>query len=256
MNAQNIQIDQIDPNPFQLRGDIDASEITELVDSIKDVGVIQPLLVSQLEDRYILIAGHRRLAASKKAKLKEVPCVVQELPADVQIRYALIENLQRVDLSPLQEALALKKLLEIGGIDYRKAAEMIGKSKTYVGERMLLLRLPDDLRDAVSQGTISMKKADLLRRVKSSKVRARLLERAPMLDLPTLRALVENTVNKLAQTRKPAEPWEYNERLMAFAKSNENIRLYKDRVSFKFDSEKSLYDLLCIVREILEKDLD
>jgi hypothetical protein len=116
--------------------------------------------------------------------------------------------------------------------------------------------LPDDLRDAVSQGTISMKKADLLRRVKGSKVRGRLLERAPMLDLPTLRALVENTVNKLAQTRKPAEPWDYHDGLKEFANSNENIRLYKDRVSFKFDSEKSLYDLLSIVREILEKDVD
>jgi ParB family transcriptional regulator, chromosome partitioning protein len=256
MNALQISIDQIDTNPFQLRGKIETSDINELVNSIKDVGVIQPLLVTQVEDRYILIAGHRRLEASIRAKLKEVPCVIQDLPEDVQTRYALIENLQRVDLSPLQEALALKKLLEIGGIDYRKAAELIGKSKTYVGERMLLLRLPDDLRDAVSQGTISMKKADLLRRVKSSKVRGRLLERAPMLDLPTLRALVENTVSKLAQARKTAESWDYNERLMAFAKSNENIRLYKDRVSFKYDSEKSLYDLLCIVREILENDLD
>ena len=256
MNALQIPIDQIDTNPFQLRGKIETSDINELVDSIKDVGVIQPLLVTQVEDRYILIAGHRRLEASIRAKLNEVPCMVQDLPEDVQTRYALIENLQRVDLSPLQEALALKKLLEVGSIDYRKAADLIGKSKTYVGERMLLLRLPDDLRDAVSQGTISMKKADLLRRVKSAKVRARLLERAPMLDLPTLRALVENTVNKQTQTRKPVESWDYNEGLKEFANSNDNVRLYKDRVSFQFDSEKSLYDLLSIVKEILEKDVD
>ena len=256
MNAQQIAIDLIDPNPFQLREKIEESGLNELAESIKDVGIIQPLLVTQVEGRYILIAGHRRLQAAKLAKLTEVPCVVQEVSDADQIRYALIENLQRADLSPLEEALALKQLVETCRIDYRKAAELIGKSKTYVGERIALLRLPYDLRDAVSKGTISMKKADLLQRIKNAKVRAKLLERAPMLDLPTLRALVEKIENRSTQPRNPAEPWNYHEELMAFAKSNENIRLYKDRVSFKFDSEKSLHDLLKIVLELLEENLD
>jgi len=255
MNAQQIPIDLIDPNAFQLRGEIEVSDIEELASSVKDVGVIQPLLVSPHNDRYVLIAGHRRLAASKRAKLKEVPCVVQDLPEKVQIRYALIENLQRVDLSPLQEALALKQLVEVGGIDYRRAGELIGKSKTYVGERLALLRLTGDLQDAVSRGTISMKKADLLRRVKSTKVRGRLLEKAPMLDLPTLRALVEKIESKPVQNRKETEEWDGPFELREFTKTNENVRLYKDRVTIKFDNEQSLYRLLNIVVEVLEKDL-
>ena len=256
MNAQQIGIDLIDPNPFQLRKKIEESGLNELAESIKDIGIIQPLLVTQVEGRYILIAGHRRLEASKRAKLTEVPCVVQEVSENEQIRYALIENLQRADLCPLDEALALKQLVEKYRIDYRKAAELIGKSKTYVGERIALLRLPNDLRGAVSQGTISMKKADLLQRIKNAKVRAKLLERAPTLDLPTLRALVEKIVNRSTQPRNAAEPWNYHEELQAYAKTNTNVRLYKDRVSFKFDDEKSLHDLLKIISEILEENLD
>lgn len=256
MNAQQIPIELIDPNSFQLRESIDESGLNELAASIKDIGIIQPLLVTQIDGRYTLIAGHRRLQAAKLAKLIEVPCVVQEVSESDEIRYALIENLQRADLSPLEEAVALKQLVETCHIDYRKAAELVGKSKTYVGERIALLRLPNDLRNAVSQGRISMKKADLLQRIKNSKVRAKLLERATTLDLPTLRALVEKILNRSSQPRNPGEPWDYHEQLLAFAKSNKNIRLYKDRVSFKFDSEKSLHEMLKIVLEILEDSFD
>jgi len=256
MNAQLIPIDQIDPNPYQIRGKIEASDIKELVDSIKDVGVIQPLLVTRKEERYILVAGHRRLEASKQAELKEVPCVLQNLTDDVLIRYALIENLQRVDLSPLEEALALKQLIDADSIDYRRAAELTGKSKTFVGERLALLKLPIDLKDAVSQGTISMKKADVLRKVKNTKVRARLLEKAPKLDLSTIRALVDKTESKIVSIRKPSKSWNIQRELKEFAKSNESVRLYRDRISFKFDSEESLCELMNKVLNLFEEEVD
>ena len=255
MNAQQIPIDQIDPNPHQLRGRIETSDIKELVDSIKDVGVIQPLLITQKEDRYILVAGLRRLEASRQAELKEVPCVVQDLSDDDLIRYALIENLQRVDLSPLEEALALKQLIDTGGIDYRKAAELTGKSKTFVGERLALLQLPTDLKNAVSRGTISMKKADTLRKVSKTNVRAKLLERAPKLDLPTLKALVDNAEKKINRGRKPPKLWNMHQGLKEFSKSIEGVSLYKDRISFKFDTNESLRDLLTRVLKFLKEEV-
>jgi len=256
MNAQQIPIDQIDPNPHQVRGMIKTSDIKELVDSIKDVGVIQPLLVTRKKDRYILVAGYRRLEASRQAKLKELPCMVQDLSDDDMIRYALIENLQREDLNPLEEALAIKQLIGNQGLDYRKVAEMLGKSKTYVGERLALLDLPDDLKEAVSQGTLSMKKADALKKVNDDKARARLIGKASAVDLQHLKVLIEKAQDKLIKGRKPRESWDVYTELREFSKSTEGVRLYKDRISFRFDTEESLHDLLIKVLELLEEEVD
>ncbi len=256
MDAQQIPIDQIDPNPHQVRGRIKTSDIKELADSIKDVGVIQPLLVTRKEDRYILVAGYRRLEASKQAELKDVPCVMQDLSDDDLVRYALIENLQREDLNPLEEALAIKQLIGTQELDYRKVAELIGKSKTYVGERLALLDLPDDLKEAVSQGTLSMKKADTLKNLKDDKARAKLVEKASAVDLQHLKVLVEKAEDKLTKGRKPREAWDVHQGLKEFSKSIEGVRLYRDRISFKFDTEESLRDLLTKMLKLLEEKVE
>lgn len=249
MNAQQIPIDQIDPNPHQVRSRIKTSDIKELVDSIKDVGVIQPLLITRKKDRYILVAGYRRLEASKQAKLKELPCVVQDLSDDDLIRYALIENLQREDLNPLEEALAIKQLIGTQELDYRKVAEMLGKSKTYVGERLALLDLPYDLKETVSQGTLSMKKADALKKVKDDKARTRLIEKAKSVDVRKLKTLVK----KAEAGRKPRESWDVHQGLRELSRSTEGVRLYKDRISFRFDTEESLRELLTKMLKLLEE---
>lgn len=252
MKAELIPIEKIKPNPNQPRTNIDNEEITELVNSIKDVGVIQPILVTPRNDNYLLVAGSRRLEASKQANLTEIPCILQDLSDDDLLRYALLENLQREDLEPLEEAIAIKQLISTQKLEYRKVAELIGKSKSFVGERLALLNLPDDLKEAVSRGTISMKKADVLKSVKNDRLRTKLLEKAPQLDLPTLRALVENAENKVKSDRKPSESWNINQGLQKFAKSNEGVRIYKDRISFKFESEDSLRDLLAKLLEMLK----
>ena len=131
MKAELIPIEKIQPNPRQPRTNIDSEGIAELVNSIKDVGVIQPLLVTVRDDDFILVAGSRRFEASKQAKL--------------------------------EEALTIIQLIGTQNLEYRNVAELIGKSKSFVGERLALLNLPDDLKDAVSRGTISMKKADILK---------------------------------------------------------------------------------------------
>ena len=256
MKTQQIPIDQIDPNPHQPRSSIKAANLKELADSIKDVGIIQPLLVTQRDDRYILVAGFRRLEASKQVELKDVPCMVQDLSDDDMIRYALIENIQREDLNPLEEALAIKQLIGNQGLDYRKVAEMLGKSKTYVGERLALLDLPDDLKEAVSQGTLSMKKADALKKVNDDKARARLIGKASAVDLQHLKVLIEKAQDKLIKGRKPRESWDVYTELREFSKSTEGVRLYKDRISFRFDTEESLHDLLIKVLELLEEEVE
>jgi len=175
--AQILPIDLIDPNPYQPRSEITPDSISDLVESVKELGVLQPLLVSRKGDRFILIAGHRRMAASKLSGLTEAPCIIKELAETDLIRYSLVENLQREDLTPLEEAASLQQLIDTQSLDYRKVAQLIGKSKSYVGERLDLLKLPDDLRAAVAQSKLSLKKAIELMKVEDIGLRAKLIEK-------------------------------------------------------------------------------
>ncbi len=254
MKAELAPVDKIQPNPKQPRNKLNSDEIEELVASIKHIGVIQPLLVAPGNGGYVLVAGSRRLEASKRAALEEVPCIIQDLEEEELLRYALIENLQREDLAPLEEAEAIKQLMSSEHLNYRMVADLIGKSKSFISGRLALLNLPDDLKSAVSQGVISLKKADVLKTVKNAKARSRLLARAPQLDLPTLRTLAEKARAKGGNKQeKEPKPNAINPELQEFAKSTKGFRVYKDRISFRFESEDELRNLLGRLLEMLRK---
>jgi len=255
VNIKLIPLNQILPNPHQVRTTIETSDIEELIHSVRDVGIIQPLLVTQKGDKFILVAGQRRLEASRKVELEEVPCMVHDLSDDDLIRYALIENIQRKDLGPLEEATAVKQVMSSQDLDIRKVAKLIGKSKSYVGERLALLDLPDDLKEAVSKGTLPIKKALALSKLKDAKTRAKLIDKAATVDLQHLKVLIEKTVDSLTDGPKPKEAWEVHQGLRQLSKSIEGFRLYKDRISFRFDSDKSLLDMLIQITKLLQNNI-
>lgn len=153
--VQHIIIDHLQPNPLQPRGTIVAEELAELVDSIKRYGVIEPLVIAHTPAGYQIIAGERRWRASKLAGLETVPAIIKETTPSEMLEMAIIENVQRVDLNPLDRAQAFERLQRDYSLTTTEIAERIGKSLSYVSNSMRLLKLPPALQDGLLGGMIS-----------------------------------------------------------------------------------------------------
>lgn len=151
-----IPINQIRPNPHQPRKTFNQENLEDLANSIREHGIIQPLVViSDGPNRYTLIAGERRLRASKIAGLKEVPAVVRTATEQEQLEFAIIENVQREDLNPLERARAFQRLVDDFSLTHEEVAQRVGKSRVTVTNTLRLLNLPITVQQAVLAGSIS-----------------------------------------------------------------------------------------------------
>lgn len=153
--AAEVPIGLIYPNPHQPRQAISEDSLVELVASIREHGVIQPLVVTQIADEYQLIAGERRWRAAQLAGLTTVPAIIKETTPQQMLELALVENVQRADLNPLEEAGAYRQLMDEFGLTQEAVAERVGKSRTSVANTVRLLRLPDDIQEALAAERIS-----------------------------------------------------------------------------------------------------
>jgi ParB family chromosome partitioning protein len=152
----HISIDEIDANPQQPRTVLHEASINELAASVRAVGILQPLLVTPGSgSRYTLVAGERRWRAARLAGLREVPVVVTSLAGDELLAAALIENVQREDLGPLEEARAYERLIETTGASQAEIAERVGKSRSTIANALRLLHLPERIRESLANGEIS-----------------------------------------------------------------------------------------------------
>lgn len=147
-----LDIDMLQPNPLQPRGLITADSLVELVDSIREHGVLEPLVVAKTPAGYQIIAGERRWRASKIAGLTKVPVIIKETTPQGMLEMAIIENVQRIDLNPLERAQAFKRLIDEFGLSTSEIAVKIGKSAPYVSNTLRLLTVPDLLKDALASG--------------------------------------------------------------------------------------------------------
>ena len=148
-------VDRIAPDPDQPRRNFDKESLAQLVESIKEQGVIQPLIVRRLRDGYELIAGERRWRAAQMAGLREVPVVIKEATEKEAFEMALVENIQREDLNPIEEAEAYSRLVEDFGYSQAELAARIGKDRSTVSNSMRLLGLPNDVRAMVLDGDLT-----------------------------------------------------------------------------------------------------
>jgi ParB family transcriptional regulator, chromosome partitioning protein len=148
-------IEEIHPSRFQPRKHFDESKLQELVDSIKEQGVLEPLLVRKVTEGYELIAGERRWRAAQKAGLREIPVLVKEMGDRDALVASLIENLQRDDLNPLEEAGAYQRLIEEFGISQEELGIRVGKDRTTVTNTLRLLKLPPEVKEQLLQNRIS-----------------------------------------------------------------------------------------------------
>lgn len=150
-----IQTEQVKPNPFQPREDFDPLAIEELSLSIKEKGVIQPLLVRRKGDSYELIAGERRLRACKSLGLKEIPIIIKDVSDKDSLEYALIENIQRESLNPIEEAHAFQHLIDKFQVTQEKISEGLGKARATIANTLRLLKLPHEIQGELKKGRIS-----------------------------------------------------------------------------------------------------
>src|SRR2546423_483451 len=151
-----VELDSIVPGPMQPRTDFDEASLQGLADSIRAHGIVQPLLVRRRgNDGYELIAGERRWRAAKLAGLSRVPIIIKDVPDDSLLEIALIENIQREDLNPIEEAQAYKKLIENVGLTQEALASRVGRDRSYITNYLRLLRLPEDLQQLVKEGRLS-----------------------------------------------------------------------------------------------------
>lgn len=150
-----IAVDELQPNPLQPRGAITPESLVDLVDSIKEHGVLEPLVVAKTPAGYQIIAGERRWRAAKLAGLTHVPAIIRETSPKGMLEMALVENVQRVDLNPLDRAKGFERLMTEFGLTSSEIAVRIGKSVAYVSNSIRLLTLPDALKDGLLSGLIS-----------------------------------------------------------------------------------------------------
>ncbi|MDR0581317.1 MAG: ParB/RepB/Spo0J family partition protein [Holosporaceae bacterium] len=151
-----IAIDSIEKNPFQPRQTFAEDSLNSLAESIKRKGIIQPILVHRLADgSYQLIAGERRLRASKIAGLEEIPAIIANMSKEDQLEVAILENIQREDLNPLEEAYAYKRLMNEFNHTQEELAEILGKSRSHIANMLRLLTLPEDVKNHVKVGALS-----------------------------------------------------------------------------------------------------
>lgn len=155
-NRTEVPIDRISPNPFQPRKTFEIESLRELADSIANHGVLQPLLVREKDGFYQLIAGERRLRASKLAGLKVVPVIIKDFDDRTIMEIALVENLQREDLNPIEEAEAYRRLIQEFELTQEEIARTIGKSRSAVANTLRLLNLPEKIRAILAEDKISM----------------------------------------------------------------------------------------------------
>ena len=148
-DAVMVDIQKVEPNREQPRKNFDEDALLELSDSIKQFGILQPLLVQDKNDYYEIIAGERRWRAAKMAKIKEVPVIIKKLTEQEIVEISLIENIQREDLNPIEEAIAYKRLLEEFNLKQDEVAERVSKSRTAVTNSMRLLKLTNEVQQMV-----------------------------------------------------------------------------------------------------------
>ncbi|RXT08889.1 ParB/RepB/Spo0J family partition protein [Ammoniphilus sp. CFH 90114] len=249
---------EIRPNPYQPRKDFDEKALDELAESIKEHGVIQPLIVRKSIKGYELVAGERRLRASERAGLKKVPVVVREFSNEQIMEIALIENLQRENLNAIEVALAYEKLMKHLSLTQEELAKKVGKSRPHVANFLRLMHLPQEIQDYVSRGTLSMGHARALLGLEDNALRKKVAQEVIKKDLSVRQ--VEEMIKTLSQPvsretkEKPKRDVflsQFEERLRdTFATS---VQIKKGKNKGKIEIEFYTNDDLERIMEIIQK---
>lgn len=208
-SVSTLRVSMVEPNPLQPRKDIDSEKLSELADSIAKYGVIQPIVVRPENNGYYqIIAGERRWRAAKAAGLTEIPVVIKEIGDRETAELALVENLMRSDLNPIEEALGYKSLMDRFGLSQEKAAEAVGKSRSTVANALRLLSLEDGVLELVREGKLSAGHAKVLAGVKDLKRQREIAQTVVARDL-SVRQTEMLAASKPHEKKAPTDKVDY-----------------------------------------------
>lgn len=251
-SEQTLPIEQIVPNPNQPRTHFNETELRELSESIAKHGVLQPLLVRRKKDHYEIIAGERRYQASKLAGLDEVPVIIKDVDDQDMLALALIENLQRSDLNPIEEARGYKQLINASGMTQEALAQAVSKSRSAITNSLRLLDLPDEVQTMIFDGQLTAGHARAILAVPFEEARIKLAERAVKEGL-SVRA-TENlaplfSVGDVPRSSRPVAPQSFKKAARVLRQAlNTNVRVSclrgKNKIEIEFKDEDQLQELL------------
>ena len=257
-----IPVGELDPNPDQPRRTFSEESIGQLADSIREQGILQPLLVAPSGGgRYMIIAGERRFRAGRLAGLETLPCIVKDIDVIRQREIALIENLQREDLNPIEAARGIKALMDQCGYTQEKIGERLGKSRPAVANMLRLLQLPDEVTEMVKDGLLTAGHARVLAGVNGAEEQLRLARKAveECLNVRQMEQLVKaagtKTKRRPAQKRLPAELNELQEKILRRTglKSTLTGSISKGRIVLQYSSREELERLNELLDRISEQ---
>jgi len=216
-----IDLDRLSPNPKQPRTAFDETALEELAQSIRSNGVIQPILARRSGDRFEIVAGERRWRAAQRAGLLKVPVIVRDVADDKLLEIALIENLQRDDLNPIEEATAYRRLTDDLHLTQDAIAAAVGKDRSSIANTLRLLRLPDEVRNLVADGSLSMGHARALLGLESAAAQRELAREIVAKDLSVRET--ETLVKRRTEPAAPPKP---------AAKKDPNTRAAEEQLRF------------------------
>ncbi|MCK7487872.1 MAG: ParB/RepB/Spo0J family partition protein [Bacillus subtilis] len=218
-----IDVQTISPNPFQPRKHFDVDALNELAESIRINGILQPIIVKKIAGGHMLVAGERRVRAAKIAGFSTVPAIVRDYNNTYLAELALLENIQREDLTIVEEAEAYKNAIESLNLTHLELSQKIGKSRSYVSNTLGILSLPEAILDLINAGNISMGHARALSKLKDVE-RIKKIAEMVVLNKLTVRDIEQLAKQEKRKTRLNASPWTKSCPLRSSARSNNSIK--------------------------------
>ena len=248
-----IPLDELRSNPYQPRVVFDEDALNELAASIKEHGVFQPIIVKKSIKGYEIIAGERRVKACRMLGLKTIPAIVREFDDTQMMEIALLENLQREDLNPFEEASAYVKIMNAKGLTQEEFSKVIGKSQSYINNTMGLLRLPDEVKNMVIKNEISMTHARILSKISDKDLVKSLAKRVvdEGMSVRTLEEIAKgNDIPKVQKVKRvlneEKSEYKYIEDNLC-EKLGTKVRVYKNKMEIKYSNINDLNRILEIL---------
>ncbi|PZX03736.1 ParB family chromosome partitioning protein [Psychrobacillus insolitus] len=251
--VQQISLVDIKPNPFQPRKVFDEEALKELAESIKEHGVLQPIIIRKKGSKFEIVVGERRYRASQEVGLEEIPAVVRELNDQQMMELAILENLQREDLTPIEEAEAYQKLMEHLSLTQEQLAFRLGKSRPHIANHIRLLSLPEEVRAAISIGELSMGHGRALLGLKKKKTIPLIMQKTlkENLNVRQLEALVQRLNDNVPRETKQEE----NKDIFTKEKESELREIFGTSVSITKNKNKGKIEIEFYSEDDLERIL-
>lgn len=247
-NVTEINIDDIRSNPYQPRKTFDIESLNELAKSIREYGVLQPIIVKKSIKGYELVAGERRTKAAKIAGLKKIPAIIKDFDDQEMMEIALVENIQREDLNPIDEATSISNIIKLRGYTQEEFANKFGKSRTYVTNILGLLKLPDEVKKLVEKRSLSMSHARVLSKIDDDDKVIDLAKKV-ITDSLSVHDLEKMSQEEKQVNNKSKNKSNYDTKYRMFENIimdalNTKVRVHKNKIEVYFDGVNELEDIL------------